>query len=149
MDELEAKKRASVGQLLFQAARLFNEQALARVRAAGAPNVGVAHTRLLPFIDFVGVRPTELARRAGISKQAVGQLVDDLVQAGVVARERDPDDRRATRVRFTERGREALLHGLSLLAALEDELAAEVGRDRIDRLRVDLAALVEVLVARS
>ena len=83
----------------------------------------------------------ELARRVGISKQAVGQLVQDLEEMGVVQRQRDETDRRAWLVLFTPLGREALLHGLSVLKGLEREMRDAVGDRRVDRLIDDLTAV--------
>src|SRR5437667_167757 len=76
---LQSRKQASVGQLLFKAARLFNERAMARVQKK-VPQAKLVHTTLLPHIDLDGTRQTEIARRAGITKQAVGQLVDERVK---------------------------------------------------------------------
>jgi DNA-binding MarR family transcriptional regulator len=143
--QLEAAKRASMGQLLLRAARLFNEQAVSRVQRSSEPRFRLAHTRLFPHIDLEGTRLTELALRAGVTKQAVGPLVAELESFGVVRREPDPEDGRALRVRFTERGLRALLHGLSVLGELEDELASEIGTSRMRELRNSLALLVDAL----
>src|SRR4030095_11242930 len=104
--ELQQIRDANTGQLLLKAARLWNEQAIGRVQAAGATEFRAAHTRLLPHISPEGTR---LAERVGITKQAVGKLVDDLEAQGVVVREPDPDDGRALRVRYTDRGAAALV----------------------------------------
>lgn len=82
---------------------------------------------LIPHLELEGTRITTLADRLGISKQAVGQLVDDLEELGVVSRTSDPEDGRAKLVRFTDRGRVGLLEGLALLAELEQELELVVG----------------------
>jgi DNA-binding MarR family transcriptional regulator len=52
-----------------------------------------------------GMRPTELAQIARITKQSMGALVDALEEAGYVERVDDPADGRAWRVRLTARGR--------------------------------------------
>ena len=76
---LEKTKRASVGQLLFKCARLLNERAIARVnQKLGEPKLRASHTNLFPYIDFKGVRLTELANKLGISKQAVGQVAAEI-----------------------------------------------------------------------
>jgi DNA-binding MarR family transcriptional regulator len=143
--ELRRRKRASLGQVLFKAARLMNERAVARVRASGVEGFRLGHTALLPHLDFEGTRLTELAERAGISKQAAGQAVEELERAGVVRREPDPEDGRAKRVRFTPKGLQGLLYGLSVLTELEEGLAARLGRTRTEALREGLVALLEVL----
>ena len=121
--EIEAAKRVSAGHLLLKAARLLNERATARVR--------------------------ELAARVGTSKQAVGELVGELEDMGFLRRDPDPADARARLVRFTAHGRRALLHGLSILAEIEAELAVEIGSTRMDRLRADLGRLLDALEGRA
>src|SRR4030095_12688377 len=117
--EFEQIRDANPAQLLLKAARLWNEQAIGRVQAAGATEFRAAHTRLLPHISPEGIRLTDLAERVGITKQAIGKLVDDLEAQGVGVREPDPDDGRALRVRYTDRGAAALVQGLGVLADLE------------------------------
>ncbi|MGZ3437998.1 MAG: MarR family winged helix-turn-helix transcriptional regulator [Polyangia bacterium] len=141
---LAARKQASVGQLLFRAARLFNERAMARVQQR-VPAARLAHTTLLPHIDLDGTRQTEIARRAGVSKQAVGQLVDDLVAMGMLARAPDPADGRAQLVGFTDEGLAQLLSGLDVLDTIEVDLGADVGAGTLDRMRRDLLRLIPAL----
>jgi hypothetical protein len=95
--QFEAARDAATLQLLFKAARLANERSL--VRAAAGPGsagsaadlpVRPAHTALFPHLDFDGIRLTDLAARVGVTKQAVGQLVDELAALGVVERIDDP-----------------------------------------------------------
>jgi DNA-binding MarR family transcriptional regulator len=142
---LEKAKQASVGQLLLKAARLFNEQAVAIVRDRSGTGVRVAHTALFPHIAWEGTRPSELAQRLGISKQAVGQLIGELEEMGVVRREPDPSDRRASLVRFTEHGQRALVHGLGVLKELEEQLRHKVGVTTMRELEAGLVALVLAL----
>lgn len=147
--ELERAKRESTLQVLFKVARLLDELALERAAQGGAPRFRRSHTSLLPHIALTGTRITELADRVGISKQAVSQLVDDLEGVGVLARVPDPDDARARRVIFTERGRKALLEGLTTLQELEQELAAELGADRMQSLREALLLVHDWLGSRQ
>jgi DNA-binding MarR family transcriptional regulator len=142
----------STFELLFRAARLVNERALARINAAqigaggrGAPQVRLAHTTLFPHITSAGVRLTEIADRLGVTKQAIGPLVDELESEGVVERIDDPGDRRAKLIRWTKKGERALLHGLGVLAELERELAAAVGKARMAELATTLERLIAAL----
>ncbi|MBV1857994.1 MAG: MarR family transcriptional regulator [Nannocystaceae bacterium] len=148
--ELEARKRASLGQVLIKAARLLNEQAMARVRELTWQDVRPTHTTLFPHIDLEGTRITEIAQRMGLSKQAVGQLVTELESMDVLERVPDPTDGRAKLVRFARRdGRLILLDGLAVLAEFEDGLVKDLGRARIDALRENLGALLDVLESRD
>ena len=148
---LEARKRASMGQLLMKAARLLDERAVARVaaRAAKGPRLRTAHTRLLPHIAFEGTRLVDLARKIGVTKQAVSQTVGEMEEMGVVELVVDPDDARAKLVRFTPRGAQAIAQGLSVLGEIEAELAKRVGKKRIHELRETLAMVVDALEPRE
>jgi DNA-binding MarR family transcriptional regulator len=135
----------STFELLFRAARLVNERAVAHARDAGATNLRLAHTQLFPHIAFDGIRMTEIAKRLEVTKQAIGPLVDDLVAAGMVERIPDPSDQRAKLIRWTRRGRRALEHGLGVLAQLERDVAATVGAARMSSLADTLQAVIAAL----
>jgi DNA-binding MarR family transcriptional regulator len=145
-ESLELVKRASAGQLLLKGARLLDERALERVNRQG-PKITLrrAHTALFPYIDREGTRLTELARRLGVTKQAVGQLVGDLEELEVLERVDDPADGRAKLVRFTRRGLEALHHGLSVLQGIERDLERRLGKARMRELHAALAEVVDEL----
>lgn len=145
MSDLERAKRASLAQVLFKTARLLNEDGIARLRQLSGHNLRVAHTSLFPHIDLDGTRLTELARRVGISKQAVGQLVDELQAMGALERVPDPSDGRAKLIRFSAQGQQGLMAGLAVLGQIEGELADALGRERTDRLHADLLALLDHL----
>lgn len=139
--DIEALKRASLGQLLFRTARLFNETAIARVQRKH-PHVRLAHTQLLPHLDGVGQRATTLAAKVGISKQAIGELLADMLASGILEQVRDPNDGRARLVRFTPAGYDAMRDGLGVLTEVAAELESAVGRDTLDRLHVDLSKVL-------
>ena len=140
----ETTRDAATLQLLFKASRLANECALGRLASSpGGGQLRPAHTALFPYLDFDGLRLTDLAAKAGVTKQAVGQLVDDLAELGVVERVPDPDDRRAKRIRFSRRGYAGLMHGLGVLVEIQQGLAAAVG---VRRMR-DLHATLKLVIA--
>lgn len=144
--QFEREKRQSTGQLLLRCARLLDERAIERVnRHAGRELVRPAHTKLLPHIDFDGVRLTELARRLGVTKQAVGQQVADLEALGVVELTPDPTDGRAKLVRYTPAGLDAMRSGLKVLAELEAELTAAVGAEQMKVVHQALVSMEQAL----
>ena len=102
--QIEARRDEHMGRLLQRAWRVFNTQAIAKLRGRGHGGLTLAHTALLANLDLDGTRITALAERAGMTKQSMGQLALDLEAHGYVTRAPDPTDRRATLVRFTERG---------------------------------------------
>ncbi|HVP60769.1 MAG TPA: MarR family transcriptional regulator [Myxococcaceae bacterium] len=149
LEWLEGRKRGSLLQELFRLARLLDEAAVARVASAGAARLRTSHTALLPHLDLEGTRLVDLAARVGTSKQAVGQLVDDLEGMGMVERVPDPDDGRARRIRFTRAGLQALLHGLGVLEQLERDLASAIGRTKVEQLREGVEAALRAVEAQA
>ena len=150
-EKFETIKRQSVAQLLFKCARLVNEQAIERVnqRATVSPPLRAAHTALFPHLNAEGVRGADLAKKLGVSKQAVSQLVTELEEWGVVEQIADPQDGRAKLVRFTKKGEQALLQGLAVLGELERELSDKIGKRRMQELHTALLALEKALVSEE
>lgn len=124
---LERARQQHVGRLLHRAARAYNVLALDKLHARGHTDLSLAHTNLLPHLDVGGTRIVTLAERAGMTKQAAGQLVAELEAHGYVERAPDPDDRRATRVQFTAKGWRYLLDAQDVKRAIEDEYRALLG----------------------
>lgn len=146
MKDVAELQRQSFGHTLFVCARLLDEIAQARVnREAGRRVMRPALTRILPHLRAEGVRVTDLARAADVTKQAVSQAIAALEAEGVVELRPDPADARAKRVHLTKRGGEAFAHGLGVLAALERELEAELGPRLLEQTRRGLAAMQPVL----
>ena len=79
-------------------------------------------------IDPEGSRLTELAERARMTKQSVGEVTTDLEQRGYVERVPDPADGRAKIIRLTDRGHEAQTLGFELIAEIEREWATGSAR---------------------
>ena len=90
-----------------------------------------------------GTRLTELARRAGVTKQAVMVVVDELEVRGLVCRTPDPDDGRAKVVRLTARGRTLAAECRRAVAAVETRTRRTLGGRRYEGLREALDLLLE------
>jgi len=85
-----------------------------------------------------------LVKELGVSKQAVGQLVDVLVLRGYLERTVDAQDRRKLTVTLTERGRAAAAVQAAAREKIDAELLARVGREDINRTRRTLAVLIDL-----
>lgn len=86
--------------------------------------------RVLGLIEPDGTRPTSLAEGTWITKQAVGKRIRDLEERGLVTVRPDPADGRAVRVHKTPEGERVKAATEQRIAALERDLAAEVGEHR-------------------
>lgn len=89
-----------------------------------------------------GLRLTDLAARAGITAQSMGELVDDLEVKGYLERRPDPDDRRAKRIYLTNRGRTNARVAKLATADVENYLAERLGRQRYQCLRRTLEDII-------
>lgn len=89
-----------------------------------------------------GLRLTDLAVRAGITAQSMGELVDDLESKGYLERRPDPDDRRAKRIYLTERGRYNAVVAKQATVDVERGLIDLLGQQRYESLRTTLEDII-------
>jgi DNA-binding MarR family transcriptional regulator len=129
-----------LGRRMGHALRRFDERVLflmassvdvplALSNLAARDQVGAAHIHITRHLAVGGSRLTDLAASAGMSKQAMGDLVDQCEAWGLVRREADPHDRRARRVVFTESGLAWLEAFRCAVLQAEDEFRQAVGAD--------------------
>jgi DNA-binding MarR family transcriptional regulator len=107
----------------------------ARLKEAGHTTIRQGHGCVFRFIHEGGSRLTELAESSGLSKQAVGEVVDDLEKLGYVERAQDPQDGRAKVIRLTEQGADAHQVALDIFADIERDLAERYGAERVATMR--------------
>ena len=133
-------RQMHLGRLMGHALRRFDTRVLALMAAssqaplalshlAARDKVGAAHVHLTRHLPLAGARLTELAQAAGMSKQAMGDLVDQCEAWGLVARAADPHDARARRIVFTPLGLDWLAAFRAAVAQAEDEFRTAVGAE--------------------
>lgn len=143
-DRVGEWRQQHVGRLFLRASRSFAALATRKLKERGHEGLGMAHTALLPHLDAEGgTRATELAERAGMTKQAAGRVVRDLERMGYVKRTTDPEDARATLVAFTDEGWRFLEDAYHVTREIEAEYAAVLGEERMGLLRSALEDLLE------
>jgi DNA-binding MarR family transcriptional regulator len=130
--------RTSLSSMLVDAQRWLT----AAERSSSGRNSGLARSHSLVFahLDADGTRPAEIARRAGISRQAVGQTVAQMKSLGLVKLAPDPTNRRARLVQPTAKGRKALERTGNGSVAAEKVLSRRIGAARVKSLRDALEA---------
>ena len=102
--------------------------------------VGAAHIHITRHLAQGGSRLTDLAMRAGMTKQAMGALVDQCEAWGMVGREPDPSDGRARQVRFTDAGLAWLGAYRDAVAQAESELRQSIGDEVATVIAIGLEA---------
>jgi len=130
-----APKGMLIGALLRVPAQAIHRRIIKELNAAGFEELRVPHMAVLQFPGPDSVRPSVLAERAGISKQAMNQLLRSLEALGYLARSDAPDEGRARIVRLTKRGRTAYAKIHEILRAVEHEWTAELGAKRFAELK--------------
>jgi DNA-binding MarR family transcriptional regulator len=109
---------------------------------AARAQISAAHVHITRHLDVAGTRPTELAARAGMSKQAMGDLIAQCEAWGLVTRVADPYDARARRVQFTQTGLAWQQAFRSAIAQAEAEFRESVGADVATVVKLGLEAYV-------
>ena len=131
-------RRSHLGRLMGDALRRFDARVLSLMahdihvplalsNLAAREQVGAAHIHLTRHLPRNGARLTDLAEAAGMTKQAMGDLVTQCEAWNLVAREPDPRDRRAKRVLFTADGLAWLAAFELAVATAEQEFRQHVG----------------------
>src|SRR5262252_906933 len=132
-----------IGALLRVPAQAIHRRIIEELNAAGFDELRVPHMAVLQFPGPDGVRPGLLAQRAGMSKQAMNQLLRSLEAIGYLARSDAPDEGRARIVRLTKRGRAAYAKIHEILQEIEHEWSAELGPKHFSQLKALLLRVWE------
>jgi DNA-binding MarR family transcriptional regulator len=115
----------------------------AELAAAGYRDIAPAHFNILQHPTPDGLRPSELAARAQMTKQAANRLIRHLEHRGYIRLDRDPGDQRARIVRLTDEGWRLIGAIRAIVEATEAEWSRRLGRRRYETLRALLAELGE------
>ena len=133
-------RQTHLGRLLGHAMRRFDTRVLQLMAAseraplalsnlAARDKVGAAIVQVTRHLPLTGARLTELATWAGMSKQSMGDLVDQCEAWGLVRREPDGRDARARRIVFTPAGLDWLAAFQAAVTQAEAEFRAAVGAE--------------------
>ena len=134
-----------IGVDLWAAADAWKAAYTGAMVRAGYSHFAGSGAAILQFIGPSGARPADIARRLGVSRQAVQQMIDALEADGVVLRSPDPDDGRGKIVRLTDKGAEAHWRGNIEKAEIEGKLVNALGTARVQQLKADLARITDLL----
>lgn len=124
-----------IGALLRVPAQAIQRRLIAELNGAGFDDLRVPHMAVLQFPGPDRMRPSALAERAGMSKQAMNQLLKSLESLGYLVRSDVPDEGRARIVRVTRRGRAAYAKIHDILRDIERDWSAELGPTRFAELK--------------
>src|SRR5579871_2315337 len=143
-----ATKEMLIGALLRVPAQAIHRRIVRELNAAGFDELRLPHIAVLQFPGPDEVRPGTLAERAGISKQAMNQLLRSLEDLGYIVRSGAPGEGRTRIVRFTKRGRAAYSKIHDILRDIEREWSLELGSRRFAQLKELLSRVWESPLSR-
>jgi DNA-binding MarR family transcriptional regulator len=124
-----------IGALLRVPAQTIHRRIIRELNAAGFDELRLPHMAVLQFPGPDGVRPGMLAERAGMSKQAVNQLLRSLEGFDYIVRSDVAGDGSARVVRLTKRGRAAYSKIIDILRDIEQDWSTELGPNRFAQLK--------------
>ncbi|MFZ6655362.1 MarR family winged helix-turn-helix transcriptional regulator [Undibacterium sp. TJN19] len=136
---------ATLGTLLRRPYEHMSEWLYAELVKHGFDDVRPAFSAVLRNLPANGARVVDLAQRAGMTKQSMGYLVDQMLAAGLVEIAPDLQDRRANTVRLTNRGEAVVATGIALSKLYESNLAQLVGEAKLAQLRSTLHEIYQLL----
>lgn len=125
---------------LFQRFCWLDEGLQARLHERGWPDVNRPQSMVMTNIVSGIVRPSDIARNLGISRQAIHRTLSQMIDLGIVTLEPDPDDRRHMVVSLTETGKRMRQDAQQAMGALSEQIAGALGQDRFENMLAALEA---------
>ena len=132
-----------IGWTLWRATLAWRKDFVSAMAAAGHGWFAQARGNLLVYIGPEGIRQSDLAEKAGLTKQAVQQFVDELVRDGIVMRTTDETDARARRVRLTPSGEAAMRDAVRIKLQIEARWRVHLGEADFSALETALRKLTD------
>jgi len=114
---------------------VVQQRMLERLHEGGFDDLDAAHMSVFQYPGPQGARPSELAARLRISKQALNYLLGELERRGYLERLPDPDDLRSKRISLTRRGNSAIAVIRETVGEVEAAWAEQLGEKRFAQLR--------------
>src|SRR3954452_4743214 len=130
-----------IGALLRSPWEAVQRRMLERLHDQGFADLDFAHLSVFQYPGPQGARPSELAARLGITKQALNYLLGELERLDYLQRQPDPDDLRSKRVALTPRGASAIRVIREAVAEIETTWAQQLGPERFAEFRTVLLEL--------
>ena len=124
-----------IGALLRMPWEAVQRQMLARLHERGFDDFDAAYLDVFQYPGPQGARPSELAARLRISKQALNYLLGELERLGYLERRQDPEDLRSKRIALTARGTSAISVIREAVEEMEATWAQQLGSKRFAQLR--------------
>jgi DNA-binding MarR family transcriptional regulator len=143
--ELPRPDRKPFIALVDRANRALQVDMVREMSRRGFPKAKQAHNAVFATLRWEGSRSADMATRAGMTRQSMGELVREMVALGILEMRPDPEDGRAKLVTYSELGQRVVTDGFQRLRELEDRFAEEFGPEEYAVARDVLGRVADVL----
>jgi DNA-binding MarR family transcriptional regulator len=148
IESIKKERQYNLRQVLWRAHRTLNKTILKRLELRGYTDIKPMHILVFSTIDLEGNRMSELAERAGITVQGMGQIVNSLEELGYVRRTIDEEDNRVRMVTLTDAGWELILASFENLREIERDCADATGDPEFLEMKQNLDRMSEALLRK-
>jgi len=141
--ELRRYRNSKLYRSLTRTLRVYNRILVDRLHGRGFTDFTPAFPSLLSNLDTEGTPISVLATRAGVTRQAAGQLLREIERCGYAELRAAPHDARVTTVHFTARGRRLLSVVIELVEEIEDAFADTLRAGEFEKVRDGLHVIAD------
>ncbi len=128
-----------IGKLLQQMSKMYGIEASTMLAERGHGGLSLAHTALVFNLDADGTKCTIVTKRAGIKRQSMAELANDLERRNYVKRIDDPNDKRAQIFVFTKSGIKFASDAKEICKQLDKKYEKLLGIDATTKIRSSIA----------
>lgn len=115
----------------------FHRRLREKLKSQGYKGLKSSLATIMSHISFSGTRLVDIAHKRGMTKQAVGQLANEIEALGYIKRIPDPHDGRAKNLVFTESGTQLIHDYTAAVKEIENEYSLMLGEEKCKAL-IDL-----------
>jgi DNA-binding MarR family transcriptional regulator len=140
---------SNLGRLLLEFGKDYERRVMAVLHERGHTLIRASHAAVFANIGLGAVRVTELANRAHVTQQAMGKMLKEMERIGYIVRDIDRSDRRAKKIRLTERGVQLLHDSLEAVEEIRSHYASLAGEELMQELEHCLSQCLRLVDPES
>lgn len=141
----DTQRATNLRQRILKASRTINTAIVEGLHQRGYKELRSTHTALLSNLDIEGSNLTNIAQRAGMTKQAMGRLADELIKFNYIVRIKDDTDKRALKLMFTPEGLNLMKQSFIVISKIEQRCSTRIGEEQFNMLLNSLEKIVDEL----
>ena len=140
-EKLEYLYRTNGARLLDNVSEDFHRRLRDKLLERGYKGLKLTFASVMSNMSFSGTRLVSIAELNGMTKQAVGQIANEIEELGYIERVPDPHDGRAKNLVFTDLGQRLIRDSITAVEEVEEEYAQLIGEDNMVQLQTLLSKL--------